>query len=337
MQKQQHYIPKCYSSNFTNTDGYIYLRDMWEGRTFPIRPADALKQGYIYTQPVHAEARFDNSVENFFSRTVEAAWTPLVRQIEDRKNLDLASWRQLIEFMLAIRVRVPNTMKAVVRVLRERVLTSGRNVPAEGALAELFLKIRPDFTGAPTISDLIEAGVIVTSIDPHRTILSFEKLIRSNKAILSIKGGPKFIHNATRLDFIGSDNPFISHVPSRKILDIQPYSYDDDQNIEIIMPITSRIALIMNTRKTDDKQHFTVTKEETVSAINEKISLYSDRYIFSKNQDSLNAVPNYGHITPTPRPLSAKMDRHGVVHEIDFIFGPPITERNKWKYDFEKS
>ncbi len=317
-------------------DGYIYLRDMWEGRSFPIKPIDALKQRYIYTQPVHAEARFDNAIENFFSRTVEAAWTPLVQQIQARKTLDRDSCKQLIEFMLAIRVRVPNMMKAVISVLRESIILIGNNIPAEGILAERFHEIHPDFIGTPRISDLVEGKIIDFSIDPHRAILSFAKLINSNRAILSIKGNPKFIHNATSLDFISSDNPFISHIYCRRIQDINPYSYEKHQNIEIIMPITSRIALIMNPRKPDKKQHFTVTKEETIRIINEKISLYSDRYIFSGNLNTLNSVKSYGHLAPIPRPRSAKINKDGIVHDIDFVFGAPIMERNKWKYAFER-
>lgn len=312
------------------------MRDMWNDIHFPIKPIDALKQGYIYTQPVHAESRFDNALENFFSGSVEAAWTPLVERIKARQQLDQQSWQRFIEFMLSMRVRVPNTIKAVIWALRESVLLAGSKIPAEGLLAGRFKELNPDFLGEPQISDLVETGLIKISIDPHRALLSFDRLIRSNKAILSIYGNPKFVHNNTRIDFISSDNPFISHIHENEIIDIKPYSYMSSKNIEIIFPITSRIAFILNTRKSDKQHHFTITNEETVKKINTKISLYSDRYIFGRNLSTLFATPNFGQVAPVPHPHTARIDKDGIVNDLSFNFGPPIKDRNKWTYDFEK-
>lgn len=312
------------------------MKDMWNGRSFPIKPIDALKQSYLYTQPVHAEKRFDNSLENFFSSSVEASWTPLVEKIKNREQLDENSWQQLIEFMLSIRVRVPNTIKAVISALKKTVSDIGKEIHADGILRTKFKELNPEFSGEPTISDLISFGLIQTSIDPHRALLSFEKLIRSNKAILSIRGNPKFIHNLTKIDFISSDNPFISHVHERKIEKINPYSYESGKSIEVILPITSRVALILNTRKSDKNQHFSITNEETVKAINKKVSLYSDRYIFGRELNTLNCTPSFANLAPVPSPHGAKIDQKGIVHELSYIFGPPIIQRNKWVYDFQQ-
>lgn len=335
MQKQQHYIPKCYSKHFANNDGYIYLRDMWQGSCFPIKPINALKQGYIYTQPVHAEQRFDNAIENFFSMGVESTWPSVVEAIKSKQPLDNELWGQLIQFMLSMRVRVPNTIKAVLFVLRAHVISIADQVPLSDSLETLFKTLKPGFNGEPTFSNLVNEKMINVPIDPHMALISFEKLIRSNRAILSIWGNPKFLHNLTKIDFISSDNPFISHIYRRNITDITPYSYKEKEDIEIIFPITSRILLLLNTRKSNDAQHYTVKNEDTIHVLNEKISLYSDRYIFGRNHGQLLTTSDFSAVTPIPRQQGAII-KDGVVHDIDFTFGAPLQERAKWKYDFEK-
>lgn len=335
MQKQQHYIPKSYSKYFSNNDGYIYLRDMWNGTCFPIRPIDALKQGYIYTQPVHAEKRFDNALENFFSTGVESTWPSVVEAIKSKQPLDNELWGELIQFMLSMRVRVPNTIKAVLLVLRAYVVSVGDQLPLSEALTTLFRTLKPSFNGVPTFSNLINEKIINIPIDPHMALISFEKLIRSNRAVLSIWGNPKFLHNTTKTDFISSDNPFVSHIYRRKISEIIPYSYNDQENIEIIFPITSRILLLLNTRKSNDTQHYTVKNEATIHRINEKISLYSDRYIFGRDRRQLLSAPDFSTVAPVPREQGAII-KNGVVHDMEFTFGAPLRERAKWRYDFEK-
>ena len=335
MQKQQHYVPKCYSKNFTNGDGYIYMRDMWNDTIFPSKPINALKQSRLYTQPVHAEKRFDNALENLFSSTVESDWTPLVKVIDQRKPLNREEWGQLIQFMSSMRVRVPNTIKAVLWAVKDRVILEANKFPVEGICLELFKKKNPEFQGMPLFEDLVTTGLVNVPIDPHRSLLSFEKLIKNNKAILAINGNPTFIHNLTKTPFISSDNPFISHTHVRKLKKIRPYSYDHNLNTEIIFPITSKIVLLMNPSKVNEKQYFNITKEETVREINNKISLYSDRYIFGNSASLIRSIPNFGDICPVPSSGKSRVGPNGVVHELILEFGSPIKGRNKWKYDFE--
>lgn len=335
IQKQQHYIPKCYSRNFANSEGYIFVRDTWTGKGFHSKPSNALRQNYLYTQPVHAENRFDNALESFFSNAVESGWPSIVAAIIRKEDLTGDQWQQLIEFMLSIRVRVPNTLKAVTAVLKERVQQESQKIPADGLLLDLFMKRRPEFRGTPSIGDLINEGIISTTIDPHRPLLSMEKLIRSNRAILSIRGQPKFLHNRTSENFISSDNPFVSHIYKRKIEEITPYSYDRLENIEIVFPISSNTALMINTRKKDNKQHYDVTDKDTIRSINEKISLYADRYVFCADAKNLETVKGYSEKCPVPVRNSAIMDADGIVHDIRFQFGRPLDQANNWKYDFE--
>lgn len=334
MQKQQHYIPKCYSKYFANNDGYVYLRDMWQNSCFPIKPINALKQGYIYTQPVHAEQRFDNAIENFFSMGVESTWPSVVEAIKSKKPLDNDLWGQLIQFMLSMRVRVPNTIKAVLFVLRAYAISVADQLPLSDSLKTLFKTLKPSFDGEPTFADLVSERIVSVPIDPHRALISFEKLIRSNHAVLSIWGNPKFLHNLTKVDFISSDNPFISHIYRRNIREIVPYSYSDQEDIEIIFPITSRILLLLNTRKSNDTQHYPVKNEDTIHGLNEKISLYSDRYIFGRNRDQLLTTADFSTTAPVPRQKRAII-KNGVVYDMEFTFGDPLRERAKWRYDFE--
>ncbi|WP_425962345.1 hypothetical protein, partial [Rhizobium nepotum] len=99
--------------------------------------------------------------------------------------------------------------------------------------------------------------------------------------------------------------------------------------------ITSRILLLLNTRKSNDTQHYPVKNEDTIHGLNEKISLYSDRYIFGRNREQLLTTADFSTTAPVPRQQRAII-KNGVVHDMEFTFGDPLRERAKWRYDFEK-
>ncbi len=234
-----------------------------------------------------------------------------------------------------MRVRVPNTIKAALWAIKDRIIIESNKFPLEGVLLELFKKKQPNFQGTPLFENLVKEGLVSIPVDPHRALLSFEKLIKTNRAILAINGNPNFIHNLTKTPFISSDNPFISHTHVRNLEKIRPYSYDENRTTEIIFPITSNIALLISAKNSNEKQHFNINKEKTVREINSKISLYSDRYIFGNSTTLIRGVPNFGDRCPVPSSGKSRIGPNGVVHELVLEFGPPIKERNKWKYDFE--
>jgi hypothetical protein len=337
-QKQHHYIPITYSKNFTNTDGYIYIRDKWTGSIFPSTPQKSLKQGYLYTQPVHAKNRLDNSIENFFSSAVESDWPKIVDDISNKKAITRQQWVNLIEFILSMRVRVPNTMKAVIWLLRELAIrVSDQEAPQPPLiLVEIFKKNNPNHQGPITYRTLVESGILNINVDPHRAILSFDKLIRTNESVISLPNNPTFIHNKTNIDFISSDNPVASHISSRKIEEITPYSFDSKSEAETIFPITPRTVLLINKLNKQRSAHADTFSEKTVSQINKKIALYSDRYIFSSDADSLDKFSEYDNIAPVPVFKKSTVG-DGIVYKIGYKFGEPLKIRNNWKYDFENS
>ncbi len=337
-QKQQHYIPCCYSKFFCNSEGYLYLKDTWDGRVFPGKPQNVLKQSYLYRQPVHAEKRFDNAIENFFSRHVESRWPDLIKKISAREDLTREEWSSVIEFYLSMRVRVPNTIKSVIFLLRESVIKASNAVdqPVPDVFRDVFLKKRPGFSSKIRFGDLMRAGIIDVQIDPHTAILSFEKLIRTNDAVHGINSGPQFLHNETGVSFISSDNPSISHIFSNNIDEIRPYSFSSHQNVEFILPLTSRIALLLHSKGTSETQHRRIFSEKTIKKINSKIYAYSDRYIFSDNPATLYPDIPPKTLFPVPDP-STSWVADGVVNKIYYKFGPPLIVRNKWRYEFETS
>lgn len=336
-QKQHHYIPICYSKAFANGDGYIFIRDCWTGSVFPSKPGSALKQSYLYTQPVHAEGRFDNAIENFFSRAVEASWPSLVSKIQSQQELGRSEWSQVIQFLLSLRIRVPNTIKATLELLRETVTDiSDQLGPLPETIKKAFYRLNPNWGIDVRFSDVVRSGLININIDPHRAITSFANLIRNCDAVTSIRTGPVFYHNLTDIDFICSDNPVIYHQKCTDNAFIEPYSYSTAFSNELIMPITSRIVLLMNGDRRNNQQHFSMRSRRSVESINRKLSKYSDRYIFGRSQEQVEAVDFYPDLAPIPV-LEHSSVGNGVVHRIEYTFGPPIKTRNKWRYAFEQA
>lgn len=189
---------------------------MWKNKEFVTTPAKALRKSHLYTQPVHSEKRFDNAIENFFSKSVESKWPHLVNIILQKKFITQSEWSDILRFLMSMRVRVPNTIDAVTELLRASIIKVSDNVGENlDEIVEIFLKKNPDFGRRPKFFDLVEAGFVNVNIDPHTSIISLPHLVRSIEFFSLDIGAPYFLHNETRVPFISSDNPAIYHIYER--------------------------------------------------------------------------------------------------------------------------
>ena len=171
--KQHHYIPTTYLEHFCDEAGVLWAHDKWTGESFPSKPASILKEKRYYAQPDHENRTWNNVIENFFSDQIETPWPKTVRLIQSGPR-QLSQLYNLYMFLYSLRVRVPNCRKAVEYSLQERVRLAARTIEDEEFLGrerkmvEHFNKaLNRNYT---CIDELYDDGVVVITIDPHKSL-----------------------------------------------------------------------------------------------------------------------------------------------------------------------
>ncbi|MBD1545315.1 DUF4238 domain-containing protein [Roseibium aggregatum] len=267
--KKHHYIPVCYSKNFTDKGGYIHLVDTWnQNHYFPQKPEKALAINYLYRQPDHAEQRFDTALEKGFSNYVESAWTPAFERLKRKEPVSAYDWVNIVKFICSLHTRTPIVLDAILFLLRESVI--GQYEETIGlASDDPNLKIFCDMyrernsnksVGPIHFSNLVRSGIIDLNIDPHRRLSSMPLLV-NNIDIFQENfafGGPFLIHNITDLPFISSDNPVCYFNRNRTIKESVPYSSKQAKNFIFIFPISSNIAIVNNNFIKTKERHVTI-------------------------------------------------------------------------------
>lgn len=339
--KKHHYIPKCYSKNFVNDDGYVKISDLWEnGKVFLRKPDSAFTAKYMYSQPVHAEGRFDNSIEHFLSRDVETHWTPIVERLSERQRIDQEDWANIVQFICSMLVRVPITFDAVVELLRKSVVTSiPEDMPSPpNELVEIHRKkTAQDISKPVDLKELIGSNTVVVYIDPHRCITSMAHIV-GNIAIFQPGfsfGVPQILHNSTDTPFLTSDNPVCFYGGNRNTKDLVPYRIRNKKPFSFVFPISSAIALVNSTFIKKNGMHVDLNDKKVITEINRTIAAFSYRYVFGKDEKIIAVDRKFHNICP--RPVYEKsLLSDGIVGRMEFKFGKPKRTANSWKYDIER-
>ncbi|ESY72811.1 hypothetical protein X743_15080 [Mesorhizobium sp. LNHC252B00] len=185
------------------------------------------------------------------------------------------------------------------------------------------------------MQDLMNAGIIQINIDPHTALLSMPNIIKGMLPVMSRYNVPVFIHNETAVDFISSDNPVCYFKSGTPISKIVPYNVGNFDDFELVFPITPRIALYLDTRKQTDALHREVRSRQTIDRINEVVSLFADRYIFSRRGDIETLASNYFDKGPVPD-FERSIVGNGLVQRISYKIGQPSALSNAWEYPFRR-
>jgi hypothetical protein len=339
--KQHHYIPKCYSKNFANADGLLMISDLWrEGAKFASRPEKAFRANYMYSQPVYAENRFDNSIEHFFSKGVETNWTPIVENLVERMPIDLIDWDYIVQFICSMFVRVPLTFDAIVELLQENI---GRNIPNDiPTLPEemvAFYKAQTGFKDADKVGlkDLIASEIVAINVDPHRAIASLGMIVANIPTFQpGIKFGvPKILHNKTNLSFLSSDNPVCFYGNQREAKNITPYQVQKGKPFSFVFPLSSSLALVNSSFLRNPNTHIDIDDRSVVADINRTIAKFSYRYVFGNTNGLLAVGQKYQNVCPRPD-FNKSIIGNGFVEKIAYKFGRPKRIENSWTYDIAR-
>ena len=116
---------------------------------------------------------------------------------------------------------------------------------------------------------------------------------------------------------------------------IQPYSISANLPMEFIFPITSRISLLVNHRRKENRQHSDVFSENAIRSINRKIALYADRYIFAESGSDLNFAAKIENRCPIAVYGTSTVG-NGQVFHVGYEFGLPDRTKNTWRYNFHR-
>lgn len=337
--KQQHYIPETYSKRFSDEKGLVTVYDMRENcRIFRTTPKNVFKENYLYSQPVHAESRFDNAIERLFSDGIENNWTDVAESIAQKRPLSKLQVEQFFEFFLSMRCRVPNALQSVVRLLRQSVTKYSAEIsePVPEMLAKIYREklqgLSPDLI---SMEDIINAGMVKVDVDPHTAILSMPYIVQGMLPVMGRVNAPSFLHNKTDIDFISSDNPVCYFRAGSKIDDIVPYDVKYTDEFELIFPITPRIAFYIDSRRPQTDLHTNTANETTVTRINEVISLFAERYIFSSGDDNIALAKSYSNRCPVPN-FEKSIVGDGLVRHVGYEIGEPSALNNAWEYPFRR-
>jgi hypothetical protein len=336
--KQHHYVPQVYLKAFAESDGFVWIHDLWDpDKNFRAKPEKILKQNGLYTQPVHAEARFDAVFEKNFSE-LEDKWPAIRIKLQNRDDLSLEEKDHLIQFICLMRVRVPNTLKAVSKLLIDLATDALQrtNTPVPPDVLSAFLEVDPNLAAQSgdqiVAADLLAAGMTQISVDPHRSLTALPLLVRSMLPVVGRRGLLSYVHNKTSLEFVTSDNPVVY---AHHSIDALPYMVGLG-DFDFFFALSPILAISFSTLAKGRPVHRNEFSEKVVRRLNDRTIKFADRYVVARSKVEAEALSPYRDVCPVPDLAASEVLGTGDVVNIGYRWGPPIRSLPKWQYEFAR-
>lgn len=290
--KRHHVVPVTYLKGFTDADGkiYAYRKDEPE-KPLHLAPDNIGFRKYYYSQPLPGGGWDHNTLEDFFSDTMESKWGAIVEHIRKQEPLPLTDYEIIFPFISALRVRVPAARDAVEYMLAEQVKVTARLLDEMG-------KLPPKPPGFEDLLDHVEV-----SIDPHQSIHAMAQQMKGFGNVLAVLGF-QILHNATNVPFITSDNSVIHFDPDVPEEVMRPYTVQPGRTrIELMFPIDSQHMLYGHTDlKTLYGQqgitYKTVNDSEIIARFNRLASRFAYEIVFANSTGHEAVIKEYAHVSP---------------------------------------
>ncbi len=338
--KQHHYVHQSYLEHFVVDGKPFCIVDKWnEGKSFSGTPSGILKEARYFSQPIHEEERLDPKLETFFSQ-VEGRWPSLVAVLENRDVLSEDQYASFVEILSMLRVRIPNARKALEACLQDLVIKWVEHlndlVPPD--VANSFAKLRASVgskakVGELRLKDLIDEGLVKVPIDPHRSISLMPQLVRRLEPLLGQMKYRSFLHNATEVEFITSDNPVVIYRKTGDPERPEPYPERRESGFCVLFPVTSRIAFFYDSSEGRQNFYRSIRSIKTVRKINSLVAMFADRFIVGGNRQAIGSLDGILNICPVPDFAGSVVLPDQVV-KLVYKFGTPIKLPN-WKYSWQ--
>jgi len=299
--KTQHYVPRFYLKNFTNSDNKIFVYDKSTDKVFQTAVENIACENYFYdSDRLETEFQEEQFLEKFYS-SFESEFAPFyldfITKVESKEK-DKISEKDKKVFSNFLVLQIDRTKE------HREMSCQSYSVMKEQLIEKGFTK-----------QQLIDFGFELENPDPKdlhiESILLGDKMRDTLTEILE-KHIWILVENNTKQPFFTSDNPIA------KIANIKDeyFSYDGyaSEGIEIIFPLNSKYLFVLCEREyfkhleKIENSKLMITDIENVNYYNSLEIIRSYRQVFSNN-DSFKIIPELKKVNPE----SFKMDRKRII------------------------
>ena len=290
--KRHHYVPITYLKGFTDADGKIYAYMANKGHEpLHLLPDNIGFRNYYYSQPKPDGEWDHNTLEDFFSDSIESKWNGIVKRIREEQKLSIEDHEVIFQFLAATRVKVPATRDAIEINLAELVKVSAKQMDAMGLLP-------PKPVEFPDLLDHCEV-----SIDPHKSIHMMIDAMKGFSQIIKTIGF-EVIRNTSTTTFITSDNPVVCFDPDVPEKAMLPYNIDRQRmRIELLFPI-DRVHVLrghsdLKPRYGAEGISYRQTGDiKSIHRINRLVSRFAYEFAFAADENNASVISKYAHHSP---------------------------------------
>ncbi len=286
--KRHHYVPQAYLRSFCDASGRLYVyRKEAPDRPLHVAPSNAAFRRYYYSQPKPDGGVDNDRLEDIFS-TVESGWTPLLKRMRRKENVNDAL-TYLFEFIALQRVRIPAS----------RDVTEAR---LAAQVKEVFEQLRTQGRLPPPPPQL-DLDAIEVAIDPHQSIHGMVSDIMREVMTVFERLGLFVIHNQTAVRFVSSDNPVVWFDPDTEPESEKPYHVQPDGRVLLLFPLTPTMLLMGDSsRKADFSErglfYGEVPDEAWAKRVNEQICRYAYEAVIASTPGHEALVERYAAQSP---------------------------------------
>jgi hypothetical protein len=301
VKKRHHYIPVCYSKNFTSDDNpkCIFVYEKGNANSPELRtPNNIGVIGHYNTFQKANGGKDTNTVEDMYS-AVEKIWPDLINKFQKKELLTYEDFHNLCTFIALMRIRVPNFRlqfgsfngegyKTTSIVFADTLLAGKKiaNVSTNEIKLDELKRFRDDLiTGEVKVQ--ISKQIDLKSLEHFKDL---HKCFRQlNWSVLASE------HNR---DFITSDNPLIWY-HLNDFNNIIPYKGGlDNPNVQVVFPLTKRLILIGNHIFDHNFGYGLIKQEKVIEKFNELIAISAEQYVYASQGDINFLVQKYKDLAP---------------------------------------
>jgi hypothetical protein len=295
--KNQHYVPRFYLKNFTNSDDKIFVFDKTSDKVFQTAVENIACENYFYDNDrLKTEFQEEQYLEKFYS-SIESEFAPFytdfITKVES-KEWDKITKEDKKAFASFLVLQIDRTKE------HREMSRQSYSIMKEQLFEKGF-----------TQQQLIDFGFELENPDPkdlHIESILLGEEMRDTLAEILENHIWILIENNTNQPFFTSDNPIA------KIANIKEdhISYDGyaSEGIEIIFPLNSKYLLVLcereyfkNLEKIENSK-LIITDIENINYYNSLEIIRSYRQVFSC-EDSFKIIPELKKVNPE----SFKMNR----------------------------
>ena len=317
--KRHHFIPETYLNHFRNSEGIIQVYRKDDPNTpFPSTPHNIGVKSYYYSQLAPDGTRDNNTIEQFFSTTVESKWNHIVNQLIARADLSDDEIRDAAWFCALQHARVPAIRDAHESLRASSVKFLMKKLDSMG-------KLPAPPNGAPDILDRLEVA-----IDPQTSLANIHVTLNVVETIFD-RITIRIVHNTSGTDYLTSDNPVVWFDPGVHDSMLRPYALRPNGPVVFLFPVTPNVMLYGDSRSDDyGWNHVTLADEPSVKKMNSMICRFGYESVYCRDRSHEALIVEHSRLSPIMQSSSVPSpDGHGDLIINTWAFGHR-SRKPKW-------